>query len=246
MRRVSDLPNRFQKYIEEQPNGCWIWTGVVTSSGYARVMVNRVSHPAHRYIWTLFNGPVPDGMVCDHLCMVRECVNPSHIEPVTHQENIRRAVSKEFCSRGHNSPRNADNSCIKCHRESMRKMSSKQLTCDFCGDSVKYYSMPSHKKRRHGISGIDFKARFMQKVVINENGCWVWQRYINPGGYGLTKVNRKTVIAHRAAYEMFVGPIGEGLTIDHTCRTRACVNPEHLEPVTIQENLRRMHSAKSV
>lgn len=72
-----------------------------------------------------------------------------------------------------------------------------------------------------------------------ETGCWVWQRCTGRAGYGYTSVDGVRVSAHRAFYERHVGPIPEGLHIDHLCRNTSCVNPDHLEPVTCAENLRR-------
>ncbi len=58
-------------------------------------------------------------------------------------------------------------------------------------------------------------------------------------GYARVMLNRRTLLAHRAMYEQEVGPIPEGLTIDHLCNVKPCVNPSHLEAVTFQENIRR-------
>jgi len=66
--------------------------------------------------------------------------------------------------------------------------------------------------------------------------CWEWQGSTNKNGYGITGLSGKNVLAHRAVYLEMVGPIPEGMQLDHLCANRICVNPNHLEPVTSHEN----------
>lgn len=85
----------------------------------------------------------------------------------------------------------------------------------------------------------DTEARFWSKV-IDLGTCWVFTGHLNETGYGMLGVGgNKNQLAHRWSYEHFVGPIPDGLVIDHLCRVRNCVNPKHLEPVTIGENSAR-------
>lgn len=87
--------------------------------------------------------------------------------------------------------------------------------------------------------------RFADRVLIDTE-CWLWDGFIQRTGYGWFWMRGRNVLAHRAAYELFVGPVPDGLQLDHLCRVRRCVNPSHLEPVTLQENTARGESLNAV
>lgn len=79
-----------------------------------------------------------------------------------------------------------------------------------------------------------------KRIVESPGGCWIFTGAKQSRGYGSVGIgNKRTALAHRVAYEALVGPVPEGMTIDHLCEVKACVNPAHLEVVTAAENLRR-------
>ena len=89
-------------------DGCWIISGANPKSGYAFLEVDSQRLRAHRFMYEVLVGPIPEGLSLDHLCRRRACANPEHLEPVTHAENVLRGVSfaaanaaKEACERGH-------------------------------------------------------------------------------------------------------------------------------------------------
>jgi HNH endonuclease len=82
--------------------------------------------------------------------------------------------------------------------------------------------------------------RVEAKIQTEPNsGCWLWTGTLLNNGYGRLKANRRHVLAHRFVYEELIRKIPENLTLDHKCRIRCCVNPEHLEPVTGRINTLR-------
>lgn len=103
------------------------------------------------------------------------------------------------------------------------------------------------------VSGLPLEVRFWRKVDKNSPApefrpelgpCWLWLGGVTNSGYG--KVGMPTRLAHRVAYELVVGPIPDGLQIDHLCRVRRCQNPAHMEPVTARENQRRSRSVSGL
>jgi hypothetical protein len=91
------------------------------------------------------------------------------------------------------------------------------------------------------LVSLDPVERFWASVEQTET-CWLWTGSLRVNGYGQIQVDGRNVLAHRFSYELLVGPIPDGLTIDHLCCNRACVNPSHMEPVTNVENVMRGES----
>lgn len=122
-RRRTPAVDRVLARIAVHPLGCWVFTGKLSSRGYAKVNVDRVPRLAHRVVYEDFVGEIPDGLTLDHLCGVTACVNPAHLEPVTAAENTRRQWAagranagvrereKTHCRHGH--PYSPENTYVK-------------------------------------------------------------------------------------------------------------------------------------
>lgn len=122
------LPKNFWKHVEKT-SACWLWTANKNQKGYGRVKVEGVMLSAHRVSYLHFVGAIPDGLELDHLCRNRGCVNPFHMEPVTHRENVKRGQAGVLrsqwahCANGHTfdsentyiNPTNLKRSCRACH-----------------------------------------------------------------------------------------------------------------------------------
>jgi len=117
----------FWSRVEKSP-GCWTWTGTIDPGGYGHYKLGQSQH-AHRVAYELVVGPIPEGLELDHLCRNPSCVNPAHLEPVTHAENVRRGTvaQRTHCQKGHEyTPentrmRNGARVCRECHREQRRR-----------------------------------------------------------------------------------------------------------------------------
>ena len=135
---ADKVPQRFEDkvFYPDGPLGCWEWMGARNADGYGQLVFCGRWFKAHRFFYEVLVGAVPQGLEIDHLCRNRACVNPDHMETVTHQENIRRGDQinkgweryKTHCPKGH--AYTEDNlvkqglsnkrKCKTCHREKAR------------------------------------------------------------------------------------------------------------------------------
>jgi hypothetical protein len=157
---MNTLPARFWSKVDRSGRyACWPWTAAVMPTGYGIFGVAGTSRLAHRIAFELARGPIPTGMVLDHLCRNRACCNPEHMEPVTQIENVRRGISpsavhrrKTTCPQGH--PYSAENTemratgrrrCIACRAVENRE----HRPCSTCGESIHRASLARHIGRAH-------------------------------------------------------------------------------------------------
>lgn len=86
------------------------------------------------------------------------------------------------------------------------------------------------------------REELLKKIIIDDNGCWLWQGFVHVNGYGHGHHAQRKYRIHRLAYELFVGAIPEGMYVLHSCDVRRCCNPDHLRPGTQKDNMADMVS----
>lgn len=126
-----ELPLHVRRNIEPGHGGCWLWTKSKSPDGYGWASLNGKTYQAHRLVYELLNGPVGRASQLDHLCRVRHCVNPAHLEPVTPRENQARSpltpTGMTLCAKGHGlSEHYGQRRCLICMRDYRKTYNQKQ------------------------------------------------------------------------------------------------------------------------
>ena len=128
------------KYLAEPNSGCWLWEGFCDKDGYGRFWTGTTTRFAHRFSYERNFGQVQAGLDLDHLCGVRCCVNPGHLQPVDHAENVRRGKGGpglqrkklSHCRRGHSYDQEntyrygTERFCRECRRMNVREQMAKK------------------------------------------------------------------------------------------------------------------------
>lgn len=148
--------------------GCVIWLGRMRPNGYGTFSYRGINRGVHRIAYELESGPIPDGLQIDHLCRVRSCINPAHLEPVTNAENTRRGLRpiqlKEareratHCRNGHEfTPDNivrigpgAWRRCRICHYDSRNRSMKRGIYAEVAEPKVRVY--PTHCSQGHEMT----------------------------------------------------------------------------------------------
>ncbi len=141
---MTELPQRFYDKIVPASGDCWRWTAAKDMFGYGRFNLDGKNRHAYRVAYEALVGPLPEGLELDHLCRIPSCVNPDHLEPVTHKENVRRGngpaainAKKTHCKHGHKftaentyrypkESRKQSRNCKICRRNSGRQLRARR------------------------------------------------------------------------------------------------------------------------
>lgn len=199
--RALPTRERFLCYVEDTGD-CWEWQGALSPKGYGAFSVKSVKVGAHRFAYQEFVGPIPEGLEIDHLCRNRACVNPDHLEPVTHKANVLRSpinpiavgANRETCDEGH---------ALQPFRDGRRR-------CFDCKPLKK-----------------TLEQRLDDSYEVSGSDCWTWTAEFAGAGYPRFFDGTRRVQATRFMYERFVGPIPDGWAFINECGDRSCVNPTH-------------------
>lgn len=140
--RGASNADRIKHRSRPDDNGCWIWIGLLDADGYGTVCpLERRNKKAHRVSYEAFVGPIPEELTIDHLCRVRNCVNPAHLEPVTRQVNSLRGntiaaqeAATTHCPADHPyspentyiTPKTGSRNCRQCHRKQSAEWSRRK------------------------------------------------------------------------------------------------------------------------
>lgn len=146
---LEKLPARIRRKIDVDHAGCWLWRAAKNGKGYGLVNDQGRTRTAHRYVFELLRGPLIEGLVIDHLCRVRHCVNPQHMEQVTQCENSMRGdtvnarnAAKTHCPKGHALsganlvPWAHRRSCLTCKRANQRAYKARRRAREARGQHV--------------------------------------------------------------------------------------------------------------
>jgi hypothetical protein len=91
----------------------------------------------------------------------------------------------------------------------------------------------------------DKMLKRMESKITKTDYCWIWNRHVKTNGYAQILFNGREIMAHRVMYMLLIGEIPQDMQIDHLCRNKRCMNPNHMDVVTQQENMRRMFALRT-
>lgn len=212
---------RFWAKVAVTPS-CWLWLAAQDSWGYGHFSLRAVVHRAHRIAWFLEHGAQPPNDGLDHLCRVRHCVNPSHLEPVTTRENILRGASRAATNA-------RQTQCIHGHLfdlfNTQTRASRAGRECRECA-SVRDAQRRAKPRRTILALAVDPSLSWVPRfwaLVERTDGCWYWR-----GGRHV-RIQGHIYRPRRLAYALTSGcDVQPGEFLWSACGVAHCIRPEHI------------------
>lgn len=248
-----DLIESFENQFIPEPNtGCWLWCGEMDSySQYGIFEIGGYPIGAHRLSFELYNGEIPKGLLVCHSCDIMSCVNPAHLWIGTKADNGRDAYNKKIIPYGekqYNSILIESNVIDILSLKGIESQSS--LAKRFGVSSSAIQAIHDGKNWRHlnknivadfeiikqYYNSIVFLDRFNSSFIKENNECWNWTEELNVAGYGIIRIGKTCLLAHRLSYELFNNHLIGEMFVCHQCDNTKCINPEHLWLGTPKDN----------
>lgn len=228
----------------------------MSGSGHygTRIDGKNTSGLAHRIAYAISASQQANDLFLNHTCGNKLCCNPAHMEALSAKENSRRGIRKRIAidaALGRVRPR--VDRCKWDHPFDDKNTHFTSAGIRVCIQCRRHRSR--QYVRRHRTEPSTPAERFWTRVnLLHPTGCWPWLGNLNDQGYGTFSANKRKIRAHRFAFEQIVGPITDGLVLDHmchnadlrckggpTCWHRRCVNPAHMESTSSITNVMRGH-----
>jgi HNH endonuclease len=206
------LFEQFELLCVPEPNsGCWLWADEMDSRNqYGIFRVGGIPFGAHRIAFELYKGQIPAGLQICHSCDVMACVNPEHLWLGTKEDNALDAAAKGILAK--------------------RTKKSNNVICNYSQNNIKFIQ-PTYQYNQ-----ITFIERFLSSFD-ETNNCWNWKSELNYAGYGIIRIGKTQILAHRLSFQLLKDDLTKGLFICHSCDNRKCINPKHLWLGTQKENM---------
>lgn len=145
---LDNLPERIRTKIAVDSNGCWIWQAAMMKNGYGLIQCHPKLKKAHRVVYEILIGPIPKPTL-NHLCRVRACVNPSHLVPATHRENIMASGSQALAKA------NAERDICLNHGLPLIRVSARQRRCRKCLSEWNHRAYVARARRFTGVRNLE-------------------------------------------------------------------------------------------